>query len=54
LAILQRDYPRVEFPVASTVGSILRAKGLVTKRRRRAPSVGYGAKLSAFDALNSI
>jgi transposase InsO family protein len=54
LAILQRDYPRIEFPVASTVGSILRAKGLVTKRRRRAPSVGYGAKLSAFDAPNSV
>ncbi|HEY6559543.1 MAG TPA: DDE-type integrase/transposase/recombinase [Polyangiaceae bacterium] len=54
MAILQRDYPRVEFPVASTVGSILRAKGLVTKRRRRAPSVGYGAKLSAFDAPNSV
>lgn len=35
-------YPRIEFPVASTVGSFLRAKGLVAKRRRRAPSVGYG------------
>jgi putative transposase len=38
LAVLERDYPRIEFPVASTVGSLLRAKGLVAKRRRRAPS----------------
>jgi len=54
LAILERDYPRIEFPVASTVGSLLRVKGLVTKRRRRAPSVGYGAKLSAFVGPNSV
>jgi len=54
LAVLERDYPRIEFPVASTIGSLLRAKGLVTKRRRRAPSVGYGAKLSAFDSPNSV
>jgi transposase InsO family protein len=54
LAILERDYPRIEFPVASTVGSLLRAAGLVTKRRRRAASVGYGATLSAFDGPNSV
>jgi transposase len=54
LAILERDYPRIEFPVASTVGSLLRVKGLVRKRRRRAPSVGYGAKLSAFVGPNSV
>lgn len=54
LAILERDYPRIEFPVASTVGSLLRAAGLVTKRRRRAPSVGYGVKLTAFDGPNSV
>ena len=54
LAVLERDYPRIEFPVASTVGSLLRANGLVTKRRRRAASVGYGAKLSSFDGPNSI
>ena len=54
LAILERDYPRIEFPVASTVGSLLRAKGLVAKRRRRAPSVGYGPKLSDFDGPNSV
>jgi transposase InsO family protein len=45
---------RIEFPVANTVGSLLRAKGLVTKRRRRAPSVGYGPKLSDFDGPNSV
>jgi transposase InsO family protein len=54
LAVLERDYPRIEFPVASTVGSVLRAHGLVTKRRRRAASVGYGAKLSSFDGPNAV
>ena len=54
LAVLERDYPRIEFPVASTVGSLLRGNGLVTKRRRRAASVGHGAKLSSFDGPNSI
>ena len=54
VAVLERDYPRVEFPVASTVGSLLLARGMVVKRRRRAPSVGYGPKLSSFDAPNSV
>lgn len=54
LAVLERDYPRIEFPVASTVGSLLRTLGLVTRRRRRAASVGYGAELSSFDGPNSV
>ena len=54
LAVLQRDYPRMRFPVASTIGSLLRSRGLVAKRRRRAPSVGYGPKLSAFVGPNSV
>ncbi len=54
LAVLERDYPQIEFPVASTVGSLLRTRGLVAKRRRRAPSVGYGGELSAFNGPNSV
>jgi transposase InsO family protein len=54
LAVLERDYPRLEFPVASTIGSILHARGLVSKRRRRAPSVGYGEMLSEFVGPNSV
>jgi transposase InsO family protein len=54
LAVLERDYPRVEFPVASTIGSILRSKGLVSKRRRRAASVGYGQPLVPYDGPNSV
>ena len=52
--LLERDYPRIEFPAASTVGGVLRAHGLVKQRRRRASSVGYGAELSAFDGPNSV
>lgn len=54
LAILERDYPDLEFPVASTVGSILHTRGLISARRRRAPSVGYGERLSTFDGPNSV
>jgi putative transposase len=54
LAVLERDYPQLEFPVASTVGDILRRHGLVSKRRRRASSVGYGEKLSDFVGPNSV
>jgi len=54
LAVLERDYPDLEFPVASTVGSILHAKGLISPRRRRAPSVGYGNQLSSFDGPNAV
>jgi transposase InsO family protein len=54
LAVLERDYPRVDFPVASTIGSILHAHGLVSSRRRRSPSVGYGPKLTDFSAPNVV
>jgi putative transposase len=54
LVVLGRDYPDVEFPVASTVGEILRAKGLVSPRRRRAPTVGYGPKLSEYSEPNAV
>jgi transposase InsO family protein len=54
LAVLEREYPRIDFPVASTVGSLLQSRGLVSKRRRRAPSVGYGVELSNFDRPNAV
>lgn len=52
--VLERDYPNIEFPVASTIGSLLRARGLVSSRRRRSPSVGYGSKLTDFAAPNTV
>src|SRR5688572_8005965 len=54
LAVLERDYPSIEFPVASTVGSLLRAHGLVTKRRRRAAQRWLRCQLSSFDGPNAV
>ena len=54
LAVLERDYPRLEFPAPSTVGDILRRHGLVAKRRRRPATQGYGAKLAEFTKPNSV
>jgi putative transposase len=54
LVVLEREYPDVGFPVASTVGEILHAKGLVSARRRRSPTVGYGPKLSDYAAPNAV
>jgi transposase InsO family protein len=54
LTVLERDYPRIAFPVASTVGDILAVRGLVAKRRRRAASVGYGPKLTEFSGPNAV
>jgi len=54
LAVLERDYPRIEFPVASTVGDILKRHGLVQKRRARAASPGYGPKLSELTRPNAV
>src|SRR5436190_672089 len=54
LAVLERDYPAIEFPVASTVGEILARRGLVARRRRRASAVGYGPKLSEYSGPNAV
>lgn len=54
LVVLEREYPDLSFPVASTMGGILRSRGMVSKRRRRAPSVGYGDKLGGYDAANAV
>lgn len=54
LTVLERDYPKLSFPVASTVGSVLVTHGLVGRRRRRASAVGYGPKLSEFTGPNAV
>jgi transposase InsO family protein len=54
VAVLEREYPELEFPAPSTIGTLLQSRGLVAKRRRRAASVGYGEELSAFERPNSV
>ena len=54
LVILQRSYPTIEFPVASTVGKILKKRGLIGKRRRRHRSAPYPDRLGGYVGPNSI
>ena len=54
LAVLRRQEPARTWPVASTVGDILRQQGLVRRRRRRRCSVPYGERLAEYAAPNAI
>jgi putative transposase len=54
LALLRRQQPAIAWPVASTVGDILRRHHLVHPRRRHRRSVPYGKRLSDYLAPNGI
>jgi len=54
LVILARRHPTIEFPVASTVGEVLKKQGLVGARRRRLRSAPYPDRLGGYERPNSI
>ena len=55
LVVLKRHHPKVTLPVASTIGEILRKRGLVTGQRRRVRrSEPYANGLAACDAPNGV
>jgi transposase InsO family protein len=54
LAILRRREPDRTWPVATTVGKILRQRGLVRPRRRRRYSAPYAERLREYAAPNAI
>jgi len=54
LVVLKRAHPDVEFPVASTVGELLKKRGLVSPRRRRHRSAPYEDRLGGFDEPNAV
>jgi len=54
LAILRRRQPGPAWPVASTVGDILRRRGLVRPRRRRRYSAPYAERLREYAAPKAI
>jgi transposase InsO family protein len=54
LAVLRRHDPRRAWPVASTMGEILRQRGLVRPRRRRRHSAPYAERLREYAAPNAI
>jgi transposase InsO family protein len=54
LVILERQYPTIEFPVASTLGELLKKRGLITKRRRRHRSAPYPDRLGGYEGPNKV
>lgn len=52
--LLQRHYPLVTLPAASTLGRILRRHGLTRTRRRIRRSSPYGDRLRAYDTPNAV
>jgi len=54
LVILGRRYPSIEIAVASTVGELLKKRGLVGIRRRRLRSAPYPDRLGDYERPNSI
>ena len=52
--ILQRHYPELALPAASTIGEVLRKNGLIQKRRRIRRSSPYGERLGDYGKPNSV
>lgn len=54
LVVMKRRRPDFDLPAASTVGEILRRKGLIGKRRRIRRSSPYGDRLREYEAPNAV
>ncbi len=54
LVVLQRHYPQLALPAASTVGEVLRKNGLSQKRKRIRRSSPYGERLGNYDSPNAV
>jgi putative transposase len=54
LVVVRRQRPELSLPAASTVGELLRKKGLIGKRRRIRRSSPYGDRLGGYEKPNSI
>ena len=52
--VLGREQPKSVLPAASTIGEILKRRGLVRKRRRVRRSSPYGTRLRAYEAPNAV
>jgi putative transposase len=54
LVIIARHHPRLDLPVASTAGEILKRHGLVGSKKRKRRSSPYGDRLAGYDRPNAI
>lgn len=53
-ALLEKERPRETIPAASTIGDLLRARGLSTPRKRRTPIPRYSSKLVEYGRPNDV
>ena len=53
-AVLEREWPEVNWPAASTMGELLRREGLVVARKKRRRVDPYSAPFAAADAPNRV
>ena len=51
--LLQRHYPQLALPAASTIGEVLRKNGLIQKRRRIRRSSPYRQRCAVLDSCTS-
>jgi transposase InsO family protein len=54
LVLLERRYPNMDLPVASTIGAILRRNGLIKPKKRIRRSSPYGDRLSDYGSPNTV
>src|SRR5262245_14501930 len=52
--VLIRRHPEIAFPAASTIGTLLKRRGLVEKRKRRGVTPPYPSKLTTANAPNEL
>jgi transposase InsO family protein len=52
--VLQREFPRKNWPAASTIGTLLAREGLVVARKKRRRTPPYTQPFAAADALNRV
>ena len=54
LVILERHYPSLNLPVASTIGEIIKRNGLIKMKRKRIRNSPYSNPLGGYERANSI
>ena len=54
VALLERHHPKANLPAASTVGELLKKRGLVGRRKKVRRSELYGTELRSYDAPNRV
>ncbi|PJZ74494.1 IS481 family transposase, partial [Leptospira perolatii] len=54
LAVLENHHPELEWPAASTIGSLLKRRGLVSPKRRKSYMNPYSEPFRGYDFPNAV